>query len=101
MSENDYQELIGKVIQNAANPTISTDTGVEAARQIGQLANREEIEWALAGGLAMHLYGSPRHTKDVDIIASKHLSLTPQHRLSFGGSSYTLQVGRYAVGSWT
>lgn len=97
MSENDYQELIGRVLQNVANPTISTDTGVEAAQQIGQLANQEEIEWALAGGLAMHLYGSPRHTKDVDIIASKQLSLTPQHRLSFGGSSYTLQVGRYAV----
>jgi hypothetical protein len=97
MSENDYQELIGKVLQNVANPTISTDTGVEAAQQIGQIADREEIEWALAGGLAMHLYGSPRHTKDVDIIASKQLSLTPQHRLSFGGSSYTLQVGRYAV----
>ena len=97
MSENDYQELIGKVLQNVANPTISTDTGVEAAQQIGQLADREEIEWALAGGLAMHLYGSPRHTKDVDIIASKQLSLTPEHPLTFGGSSYTLQVGRYAV----
>ena len=45
----------------------------------------------------MHLYGSPRLTKDVDIIASKNLSLTPQHRLGFGGSSYTLQIGRYSV----
>ncbi len=31
------------------------------------------------------------------LFASKDLSLTPQHRLSFGGSSYTLQVGQYAV----
>jgi len=76
---------------------IATDTGVEAAQKAGQLAAQEEIEWAVAGGLAMHLYGSPRLTKDVDIIASKHLSLTPQHRLSFGGSSYTLQVGKYTV----
>src|SRR5262245_32681356 len=45
----------------------------------------------------MYFYGSPRLTKDVDIIASKNLSLTPDHRLSFGGSSYTLQVGKYAV----
>ena len=97
MSENDYHQLIERVLQNAANPTISTDTGVEAAQQIGLLATKEEIEWALAGGLAMHLYGSPRNTKDVDIIASKQLSLTPQHRLSFGGSSYILQVGRYVV----
>src|SRR5262245_33976873 len=52
---------------------------------------------AVAGGLAMHFYGSPRMTKDVDIIASQNLSLTPKHRLSFGGSSYTLQVGKYVV----
>ena len=90
-------QLIERVLQNAANPTISTDTGVEAAQQIGLLATNEEIEWALTGGLAMHLYGSPRNTKDVVIIASKQLSLTPQHRLRFGRSSYTLQVGRYAV----
>mgnify|MGYP007071053551 CR=1 FL=1 len=43
MSENDYQQLIGRVLQNVANPTISTDTGVEAAQQIGQLAKQEEI----------------------------------------------------------
>jgi hypothetical protein len=76
---------------------IATDTGIEAAQKMGQLAAQEEIEWALAGGLAMHLYGSLRLTKDVDIIASEHLSLTPQHKLSFGGSSYTLQVGKYVI----
>ena len=97
MSETEYKQLIERVLHNVENPTISTDTGVEAAHQIGQLATQEEIEWALAGGLAMHLYGSPRNTKDVDIIASKQLSLTPEHRLTFGGSSYTLQVGKYAV----
>lgn len=36
-------------------------------------------------------------TKDVDVIASNHLSLTPEHSPSFGGSSYTLQVGKYNV----
>lgn len=97
MSENDYKQLVERALQNTANLMIATDTGIEAAQQMGQLAAQEEIEWALAGGLAMHLYGSPRLTKDVDIIASRDLSLTPQHRLGFGGSSYTLQVGKYAV----
>jgi len=97
MSESEYQQLVERMLENVANPTISTDTGVEAAQRIGQLAAQEEVEWAVAGGIAMHLYGSPRHTKDVDIIASRQLSLTPQHRLSFGGSSYTLQVGKYSV----
>lgn len=97
MSENDYKQLVERALQNPSNLMIATDTGIEAAQQMGQLAAREEIEWALAGGLAMHLYGSPRLTKDVDIIASRDLSLAPQHRLGFGGSSYTLQVGKYAV----
>ena len=43
------------------------------------------------------LIRSPRLTKDVNIIASKELSLTPQHPLNFGGSNYTLQVGKYSV----
>lgn len=97
MSENDYQQLIDRMVQNVASPTISTDTGIEAVQQIVQLAAEEELEWAVAGGLAMHIYGSPRLTKDVDIIASQQLSLTPNHKLTFGGSSYTLQVGKYAV----
>ena len=85
------------MLENTASPMISSDTGVEAAQQVGQLAEQEEIEWALAGGLAMYFYGSPRLTKDVDIIASKHLSLSPNHPLTFGGSSYSLQVGKYTV----
>jgi len=97
MSENDYKQFVERALQNTANLMIATDTGIEAAQKVGELAAQEEIEWALAGGLAMHLYGSPRLTKDVDIIASRDLSLTPRHRLSFGGSSYTLQVGRYTV----
>jgi hypothetical protein len=97
MSESDYQRVVERILESVANPTISTDTGLEAAQQFGEMATREEIEWALAGGIAMHMYGSPRLTKDVDIIASNHLSLTPQHSLSFGGSSYNLQFGKYNV----
>jgi hypothetical protein len=97
MSEDEYQQIVERVRQSVANPMISTDTGLEAVQKVGQLAAHEEIEWAVAGGLAMHLYGSQRLTKDVDIIASDHLSLAPQHRLSFGGSSYALEVGKYSV----
>jgi hypothetical protein len=97
MSESDYQRIVERVRQSVASPMISTDAGVEAAQKMGELAAQEEIEWALAGGLAMYLYGSQRLTKDVDIIASQNLSLTPKYRLSFGGSNYTLQVGKYAI----
>ena len=97
MSENDYKQLVERMLENTSVPMISSDTGLEAAQKMGELAAQEEVEWALAGGLAMYVYGSPRLTKDVDIIASKDLSLKPDHRLGFGGSSYTLQVGKYAV----
>jgi hypothetical protein len=97
MSESDYQRIVERVSQSVAQPMIATDTGIEAAQRMGQLAAEEEIEWAIVGGLAMYLYGSSRLTKDVDIIASKDLSLTPQHQLGFGGSSHTLQVGKYNV----
>ncbi|MFN0124572.1 MAG: hypothetical protein ACKV2V_29070 [Blastocatellia bacterium] len=97
MSENEYRQVVERVLRDSARLMIATDTGIEATQQAGRLAAGEEIDWALAGGLAMHLYGSQRLTKDVDIIASQNLSLTPQHQLSFGGSSYTLQIGKYAV----
>lgn len=32
MSESDYQQLVERVLQNVASPTISTDTGLEAAQ---------------------------------------------------------------------
>jgi hypothetical protein len=64
---------------------------------MAQLAEQEEVEWAIAGGVAMHLYGSPRLTKDLDIIASKNVSLTSQSGLGFGGNHYTLQIGNTAV----
>jgi len=97
MTDSEYQELVKRVMQNVANPTISTDTGLEAAQEVAALAAQEEVEWAIAGGLAMHLYGSPRLTKDVDIIASQYLSMPSQHKLTFGGSSYNVQIGKYTV----
>jgi hypothetical protein len=98
MSGNEYQQLIERMLKNdATSPMISSEMGIKAARKAGKLAQQEEIEWAVAGGLAMHFYGSPRMTKGVDIIASNNLSLLPRHQLSLGGSSYTLQVGKYEV----
>lgn len=91
------QEIIERVQRNVDSPTISTDTGLAAARQIGDLAEAEKVEWALAGGIAMYLYGSPRLTKDVDIIASGNVSLKEDAPLTFGGSNYTVEVGKYKV----
>ena len=32
MSDNDYQQLVGRMLENAAHPTISSDIGLEAAK---------------------------------------------------------------------
>ena len=94
MSEN---ELVERVKKNVESPTISTDTGLEAAQEIGQIAEKENVEWALVGGIAMYLYGSPRLTKDVDIIAEKVLSIEANAPLTFGGNNYTVEIGKYKV----
>ncbi len=90
-------EIIERVKKNVESPTISTDTGLEAAQKIGEIAAKENIEWALVGGVAMYLYGSPRLTKDVDIIGSGFVSLKANAPLTFGGNNYIVEVGKYKV----
>lgn len=94
MSDN---EIIERVQKNVESPTISTDTGLEAAQKIGEIAAGENIEWALIGGIAMYLYGSPRLTKDVDIIASNVVSIEANAPLTFGGNNYIVEIGKYKV----
>ena len=95
MSEN---EIIERVQKNVESPTVSSDTGLEAASELGKIAAAERIEWAIAGGIAMYLYGSPRLTKDVDVIAARSLPhKTPDAPLNIGGASYTVEVGKYKV----
>ncbi len=73
--------------------SISTEDGLEAARHIAEVAEKEGVDFALAGGIAMHLYGFTRATTDVDLIASDVLDLEADHDLSFGGESYQVEVG--------
>jgi hypothetical protein len=45
MSKTNYKQLVERMLENdATSPMVSSDTGVEAARQAGQLAAQEEIE---------------------------------------------------------
>ena len=73
----------------------------ESARQtietVGNLAEQNGIEWALAGGLAVILYGSDRLTKDVGIIASGLLPLESQGLLKQGGARYDIATARQTV----
>jgi hypothetical protein len=92
-------EVEARVRRNMSSEgsSISTETGLEAARQIAQIAKGAKVKWALAGGLAMHLYGFTRATKDVDMIAAEPLLLEAKRKLTFGGECYQVKVGRRVV----
>lgn len=76
---------------------IDEETGLQAVETVGELADKAGIEWAVIGGFAMYLYGSPRFTKDVDIIAARTLSLPAVGRLKQGGERYEIQTGKKTV----
>jgi hypothetical protein len=94
MSEKESLERIQK---NVESPTVSSDTGLGAAAQLGTTAADENIQWALVGGIAMNLCGSPRLTKDVDVIATATSPLESNGPLNIGGQSYSVTVGKYQV----
>ncbi len=97
MTKKELQELVEKNLQQNPNPMIDTETGLAALHQVAGLAEDKNIEYALIGGVAMHLYGSPRLTKDVDVIASALLPLAAERRLGFGGARYQIQLGQQFV----
>ena len=97
MTKKKLQELVGKNLAGHPNPMIDTATGLAALQQLVGLAESQGIAYALVGGVAMHLYGSPRLTKDVDVIAAAVLPLTAERRLGFGGERYQVQLGQQFV----
>ena len=95
MSEKELIEYIQQNLENS--PMIDTETGIAAVRKLAEIAAQENIEWALADGIAMHLYGSPRLTKDVDVISLKRLPLEAVRPIGFGGDSYEIAVGKKKI----
>lgn len=82
--------------QNAA-AAISTEEGLLIAEQFAEIADVQGVEHALCGGIAVNLYGFTRATKDVDFLADELLDLEAERELSFGGESYSYDLGRRVV----
>lgn len=76
---------------------LDEESAKQAIETVGELANQNGIEWALAGGLALALYGSDRNTKDIDIIASKLLPLKSEGLLKQGGKRYKIKTDKKTV----
>lgn len=91
------EELRKREAAARKKPMISTEEGLAAAEIIFKQAENEGVVCALAGGIAMHLYGYTRATHDVDFLADKSLSIHREERLSFGGYSHLIQVGERKI----
>ncbi len=76
---------------------LDEESTIEAIEIVDELAEKNNIDWALAGGLAMILYGSDRMTKDIDIIAEKLLPLEKVGDLVQGGERYLIKTGKNEV----
>lgn len=94
MSEEDF---VRRYNAARARRDISTEEGLKAAEIIFEQAGKEGVECALAGGIAMHIYGYLRATTDVDMLASKELDLPHEQKISFGGASYLVEVGERRI----
>ncbi len=97
MTEKEIDNLVERNLKSNPNQMIDTETGLAALEKIAETAKKQNVEWALIGGVAMHLYGSPRLTKDVDVIASKILDLDAERNLGFGGKRYQIKIGKKKV----
>lgn len=76
---------------------LDEESATEAIQTVSEIADANDIAWALVGGLAMALYGSDRTTKDIDIIADKLLPLKNQGLLRQGGERYIIKTNKKAV----
>jgi len=97
MTRQEIISMVERNMNNNPNPMIATEAGVRAVKKYAALAKKHNIEFALVGGIAMHFYGGPRLTKDVDVIASDVLPIDAERRLGFGGERYRVPIGRLQV----
>ncbi len=86
-----------KISSSSVQASIPTEVGIEAAEVTAKVAGENGIACALAGGIAMHIYGFTRATTDVDILAKSTLPLESHGELNFGGESYRVKVGKRTV----
>lgn len=94
MTQKDLKRIIER---NSAIETVSTEVGIKAGLTLAGIAEKQGVDWAFAGGIAMHIYGFVRATTDVDVIAAELLDLESDKNLSFGGESYRVEVGNRLI----
>jgi hypothetical protein len=96
MSKEEIQALLRRNL-TPEKQSISTEEGLEVAKSAIKAAQEKGIVCALAGGLAMHLYGFTRATTDVDMIANQLLGWEAKDKLSFGGETYPASTSKREI----
>jgi len=86
-----------KINSSSILKSIPTEVGIEAAEFVTGVARENDIAIALAGGIAMHIYGFTRATTDVDMLAQAVLPLKSQSVLTIGGENYHVKVSERTV----
>jgi hypothetical protein len=79
---------------------IDEESASQAIEIISKIAAKNNIDWALVGGLAMNLYGSDRLTKDIDMISTKRLPMPKEKivgQLRQGGERYQTETDKKIV----
>ena len=76
----------------SGDKALGTEEALFAARHVLKIADIKGVKSAVCGGLAMHLYGFTRATKDIDFIADAEIDLLMIRNLSFGGISYKCKL---------
>jgi hypothetical protein len=79
---DDLTDRVNRILK----PNLLSPAQIEqAAIDMHQIAEGCDCDAVLAGGAAMHYYGSPRLTADVDFVASDRVDLPERGTLTFGG----------------
>lgn len=102
MKNRNIEEFLAKRNGGQLAQTITTEEGLEAVELLAKVADENGVDFMIAGGLAVQLYGFTRATTDADVFASDVLPLDAFRKLSFGGESYNVQIasGKVIVVDW-
>ena len=65
VTKKSLRKLVEKNIRKNPNPMIDTETGLEALERVAAIAESNGVEYALVGGIAMHLYAASRPRKRI------------------------------------
>jgi hypothetical protein len=90
--KNRIKILLAK--RNSGRREITTEQGIKAILKCAEIAEQYDINWAIAGGIAVQIYGFTRATVDADVIAEDVLPFQNIGQISFGGEKYQIRVGR-------